>query len=123
VSHQSNIFRVVAEPTRRELLDLLLQGEKNAKQLCSHFSASQQSVSLHLQSLKRAGLVKVRTEGRFRTYRLKAQPIREIFEWSRKYESFFDPYGHAWSFASATPKRKSKGNTVERSRRLPRRIQ
>lgn len=96
----SNIFRQLADPTRRALLDLLLTGEKNAQDLSAHFAATQQAVSLHLQSLHRAGVVEVTKAGRFRKYRLKAAPIREVFEWSVKYRPFFDPYGHAWLFAT-----------------------
>ena len=102
-----NVFRAVADPTRRELLDSLLSSEKAASELSARFSATQQAVSLHLQNLRKAGLVEVRKVGRFRRYRLKAQPILEIYEWTLKYKAFFDPYGHAWAFAPAGKQRRS----------------
>jgi len=102
VAVKTNVFRALADPTRRELLDSLLSNEKSASELCGRFSATQQAISLHLQQLRGAGLVEVRKEGRFRRYRLKAQPIREIYEWTLKYKPFFDSSGHAWSF-SPTP--------------------
>jgi len=101
LSSSTKIFRLLADPTRRALLDLLLRSEQSAKDLSSHFRASQQAVSLHLQSLRRAGVVQVRKEGRYRKYRLKAEPIREVYEWSAKYKPFFDPYGHAWLMTPA----------------------
>jgi DNA-binding transcriptional ArsR family regulator len=112
----SAVFRVLADGTRRALLDLLLTGERSATELSAHFPASQQAVSLHLQALRRAALVEVRKDGRFRRYRLRAAPIREVFEWSEKYRPFFDPYGHAWLFTerpgraaqeAAKPRRKA----------------
>jgi DNA-binding transcriptional ArsR family regulator len=98
---QTRMFRLLADPTRRALLDLLLSGEKNAKELSAYFKTSQQAISLHLQSLRIARVVEVRKQGRYRRYRLRAEPIREIFEWSAKYWPFFDPYGHAWLFTNA----------------------
>lgn len=102
---QINTFRALADPTRRELLDALMRGEKTASELSARFSATQQAVSLHLQHLRRTGLVEMRQEGKFRWYRLKAEPIREIYEWALKYKPFFDPSGHAWSFAPASDRR------------------
>lgn len=101
------VFRAIADRTRRDVLEALLSGEKTASELCSHFSASQQAVSLHLQHLRQAGLVEARKDGRFRRYRLRAEPIREVYEWAGKYRAFFDPYGHAWSFAGVEGEKKS----------------
>jgi DNA-binding transcriptional ArsR family regulator len=120
LSASSDIFRLLADPTRRALLDLLLRREQTAKDLSSHFRASQQAVSLHLQSLRRAGVVQVRKEGRHRKYRLKADPIREVYEWSVKYRPFFDPYGHAWLMTPA-PEEPMPGPTRQSGRRPARR--
>ena len=113
-----DVFRAVADPTRRGLLDLLLAGEKTASELADHFAVTQQAVSLHLQSLRKAGLVHVRKQGRFRRFRLRARHIRDIYEWAGKYRSFFDPYGHAWSFAPAPRTHLSRSRkTMPRRRR------
>ena len=90
------MFRILADPTRRAVLESLLQGERNATELAAQFSTSQQAVSLHLQSLRKAGIVEVRKQGRHRRYRLKASPIRAVYEWTAKFKPLFDPYGHAW---------------------------
>lgn len=105
---KASVFRAVAGRTRRDLLDVLLSGEKTASELCSHFPGTQQAVSLHLQNLRQAGLVEARKDGRFRRYRLRAEPIREIYEWTVKYRPFFDPYGHAWSFLTTEEEKRSK---------------
>jgi len=116
----ADVFRQLADPTRRALLDLLLQREQSAKDLSSHFPASQQAISLHLQSLRKAGVVQVRKEGRYRKYRLKAEPIREVYEWSVKYKPLFDPYGHAWLMA-ALPEQDAPGAARQSVRRTVRR--
>jgi DNA-binding transcriptional ArsR family regulator len=117
----ADVFRTVADSTRRQLLDSLLSGEKTASELSAPFSASQQAVSLHLQDLRKAGLVEVRKDGRFRRYRLRGHPISEIYEWALKYKPFFDPYGHAWSFAPATQARKSRSRIQATKQRMRRR--
>ena len=89
-------FAAIADPTRRAVLDLLLIEERTASDLVTRFDMSQQAVSQHLQTLRRAGLVDVRRKGRFQYYRLQAAPIRDVFDWSAKYRHFFDPFGHAW---------------------------
>jgi DNA-binding transcriptional ArsR family regulator len=104
-----DVFRLLADPTRRALLDALRGGEKNAQELSSHFRASQQAISLHLQVLRKARVVEVRKHGRYRKYRLRAEPIREVFDWSMKYRPFFDPYGHAWLFTSKLAGRTERG--------------
>jgi DNA-binding transcriptional ArsR family regulator len=95
----AGVFAAIADPTRRALLDMLLAEEKTASALAARFDMSQQAVSQHLQSLRHAGLVDVRREGRFQYYRLTARPIREVFDWAAQYRGFFDPYGHAWQVA------------------------
>lgn len=98
----ADVFKLLADPTRRALLDLLRSGEKNAQELAGHFRASQQAISLHLQVLRRARVVEVKKLGRYRKYRLRAEPIGQVFDWSANYKSFFDPFGHAW-FSSNAP--------------------
>jgi DNA-binding transcriptional ArsR family regulator len=118
-SSTTNIFRALADPTRRAVLDLLLEGEKNATQLAARFSISQQAVSLHLQSLRKAGVVQVRRDGRHRRYRLKAAPILPVYEWSVKFKPLFDPYGHAWLIGNepTLPVRWARvGNRTQRRR-------
>jgi DNA-binding transcriptional ArsR family regulator len=115
----SDIFRILADPTRRAVLDMLRTGEQNATELAARFAMSQQAVSLHLQELRKAGVVEVAREGRFRRYRLKARPLREVYEWSLKFKPLFDPYGHAWLMAQAPPRQKP--NTGDSAKSSPRR--
>jgi DNA-binding transcriptional ArsR family regulator len=75
------VLRALADPHRRQILRLVRGGELAAGQIASHFDASQQAVSHHLQVLAKAGLVSERREGTRRLYALDPQaldPVREI---------------------------------------------
>jgi DNA-binding transcriptional ArsR family regulator len=78
-------FEVLAEPSRRQILDLLLDGERPVGELVSALTISQPAVSKHLRVLREAGLVSVRTDAQRRLYRVRAEPLREIDEWLRPY--------------------------------------
>ncbi len=65
---------------------------------------SQPAVSQHLRELREANLVTSQKVGLEQRYRLTAEPIRMVFEWSRQYKPFFDPSGHAWSLVPAPAK-------------------
>jgi DNA-binding transcriptional ArsR family regulator len=74
-------FAVLAEPTRREILDLLRQGEQPVGALVEELDLSQPAVSKHLRVLRDAGLVEVRPQAQRRLYRLRLEPLAEIDEW------------------------------------------
>lgn len=90
------VFRAVADSTRRSLLDLLLEREHSVNELRVRFRISQPAISQHLSVLRRAGLVRVRRQGRRRLYQLNARPIARVYSWAANYKAFFDPEGHAW---------------------------
>jgi len=78
-------FEVVAEPTRRRILDLLLDGERPVGELVAALAMSQPAVSRHLRVLRDAGLVRSRTQAQQRVYRLDAAPLAAMDEWLRPY--------------------------------------
>jgi DNA-binding transcriptional ArsR family regulator len=82
------IFKALADPTRRELLDRLRgQGGLTLAELCEAFEMSRQAVSKHLGVLERAGLVVTRRHGREKLHYLNAAPIAEIYDrWIGHYE-------------------------------------
>ena len=85
----ADVFRAVSDPTRRRLLDLLIEGERPVKSLAEPFGMTRPAISQHLRVLRRAGLVTERRVGRERCYRLRAIRLREIGEWLQKYERFW----------------------------------
>ncbi|HTN79629.1 MAG TPA: metalloregulator ArsR/SmtB family transcription factor [Acidimicrobiales bacterium] len=84
------MFDVLAEPHRRQILDLLRDDERAVGDLVHELGMSQPNVSKHLRVLRDAGLVSVRTDAQRRVYRLRSEPLREIDEWLR-------PYRAAWT--------------------------
>ena len=84
-----SIFRAIADPVRRALLDLLAEGEQAAGELLLHFDFSQPALSRHLRILREAGLVQVQPVGRERRYRLRGEALRSVADWVRHYERFW----------------------------------
>lgn len=83
-------FAVLAEPTRRDILDLLREGERPVGDLVERLQLSQPAVSKHLRVLRDAGLVDVRPDAQRRLYRLRPQPLAEMDEW-------LAPYRRLWN--------------------------
>lgn len=86
----ADVFHVIADPTRRAILDLLAAGERAAGDLGAPFRISQPAVSKHLAVLREAGLVSHRQERGMRIYRLEAAALHDVFAWVRHYEKFWD---------------------------------
>ncbi len=82
----SDVFNAVAEPRRREVIELLAGGERSVGELVSELGAAQPQVSKHLRVLLEVELVSVRREGRHRLYRLEAEGLKQIHEWARRFE-------------------------------------
>jgi DNA-binding transcriptional ArsR family regulator len=85
-STTSDVFNAIAEADRREILDVLMTGEKAVGAIVQHLSMSQPQVSKHLRVLSEVGLVRCRAEGRHRLYRLEPERLRPLHEWLAKYE-------------------------------------
>jgi DNA-binding transcriptional ArsR family regulator len=85
----TDAFNAVAEPRRRQILDLLAQGERPVNDLVELLGLAQPQVSKHLRVLREVDLVHVRDEGRQRLYRLNAEPLRSIHDWLRRYEEMW----------------------------------
>lgn len=86
----TDAFNAIAEPRRRQILDLLVDGERSVNDLVEVMPVSQPQVSKHLQVLKEVGLVCSRPDGRQRMYRLQAEALRPVHEWLRDYERLWN---------------------------------
>jgi DNA-binding transcriptional ArsR family regulator len=84
-----SVMEVIAEPTRREILDLL-RVERPVGELVDSLSMSQPAVSKHLKVLREAGLVDVRVDAQRRFYRVRPEPLREIDEWLAPYRAMWN---------------------------------
>jgi DNA-binding transcriptional ArsR family regulator len=85
----TDAFNAVAEPRRRQILDLLASGERPVNDLVGLLGMSQPLVSKHLRVLREVGAVEVRDEGRRRMYRLNGQALKPIHDWVKDYERFW----------------------------------
>lgn len=86
----TDAFNAVAEPRRRQILDLLRAGERPVNDLVDLLGLAQPQVSKHLRVLREVDLVRVRDEGRHRMYRLNPGPLRGIHEWLQAYEQLWN---------------------------------
>ncbi len=82
----TDAFYAVADTSRRELLDALADGEATVGELVERLGLSQPQVSKHLAVLRAVDLVLVRTEGRYRWYRLNGPALKPIHDWVGKFE-------------------------------------
>jgi DNA-binding transcriptional ArsR family regulator len=87
LASSDSVFQAIACPTRRALIDALAAGERNVSGLVTAVKVSQSAVSQQLAILKEAGLVEERAEGRFRFYRLRAEPLEEVEVWVNRYRA------------------------------------
>ena len=83
-------YAALAEPHRREILDLLRTGERSVGELVDHLPLTQPGVSKHLRVLREAGLVAARADGKHRRYALRAEPLAEVDAW-------LEPYRRLWA--------------------------
>jgi DNA-binding transcriptional ArsR family regulator len=82
----SDVFRAIADETRRALLDRLKDDEEPVSALADEFDISLPAISQHLRVLRHAGLVSERRVGRERLYSLQPEPLRQVVDWLSRYE-------------------------------------
>lgn len=100
-----DVFRAIADPTRRALLDLLRTSDRSVNELAEPFHMTQPAISQHLRVLRHAGLVQPRQVGRQRLYRLNAKPLKEVRNWAAHYERF-------WAKEARQPRRPTRQHIV-----------
>jgi DNA-binding transcriptional ArsR family regulator len=83
------LFEIIAEPTRRRMLDLLRDDERTVGELVDALDMSQPAVSKHLRVLRDAGLVEARIDAQRRIYSLRAEPLAEVDAWLTPYRKFW----------------------------------
>ena len=85
-----DVLEVIAEPTRRRILDAVREGERSVNDLVEQVGMHQPGVSRHLKVLRDAGLVEVRRDAQRRLYRLRPEPLMELDAW-------LEPYRTEWT--------------------------
>ena len=82
-------LEALADPTRRRIVELLAERERDAGEIASHFDVSRPAVSRHLRVLREHGLVQARSEAQRRVYSLDPGPLEEIDAWLGRYRTFW----------------------------------
>jgi DNA-binding transcriptional ArsR family regulator len=82
-------LEALSDPIRRQIVELLADGERNAGEIAGHFAVSRPAVSRHLRVLREHGLVQARQHGQQRVYSLDPAPLAELDEWLTRYRSFW----------------------------------
>ena len=86
----SDVFNAIAEPRRREIIDLLVNGKEHAVgDLVLRLRMPQPAVSKHLGVLRKVGVVSVSKRGQLRMYRLNAKELKPVHDWVKTYEHFW----------------------------------
>lgn len=104
----ADVFQVLADPTRRRLVDALRAGERSVNELVELVDIGQPGVSRQLQILEDANFVVVRPEGRRRIYSLRPDRFRELSEWVTAYRAIWEP--RLDRLAAEIERRRKKGN-------------
>ena len=89
-SHPMDVFHILADPTKRKILDLVREREWSVGELVDYFQLPQPAVSKHLRALREAHMVEVRVDGQRRWYRLRAESLAAVGDW-------IEPYRRLWS--------------------------
>ena len=92
---ETQVFRALADPSRRRILDRLLRGDASVNELAEDFPTSRPAVSRHLRVLRDATLVVERREGRQRIYSIHPEPLARADVWLSKYRAFWAARLHA----------------------------
>jgi DNA-binding transcriptional ArsR family regulator len=106
----TDAFNAIAEPRRRQILDLLTRGERPVNDLVDQLGLAQPQVSKHLRVLREVGVVDVRADGRQRLYRLNGPALKPIHDWVKSYEQLWSERFGELDVVLEDLKRKEQGD-------------
>jgi DNA-binding transcriptional ArsR family regulator len=84
-----DVFQAIADPTRRQIIDMVAQQPLNVNSIAEQFHVSRQAVSLHVKILKECGLIVIKQQGRERYCEAKLDALREVSDWVEQYRLFW----------------------------------
>lgn len=85
-----DVFQAIADPTRRDIIQLIAQQRINLNGVAAHFNISRPAISQHIKILTECGLVSIEISGRERYCVARLQKIREVHAWADQYKSFWN---------------------------------
>ncbi len=84
-----DVFQAIADPTRREIINLVAFQPQNLNAIAGHFEVSRQAISLHIKILSECGLIKIKQQGRERYCEARLSKLNEVSEWVEQYRQFW----------------------------------
>ncbi|AFD06457.1 putative transcriptional regulator [Solitalea canadensis DSM 3403] len=84
-----DVFQAIADPTRREIVNLLAEQTLNLNAIVENFKVSRPAISKHIKILAECGLVEIKQQGRERFCMVNLQKLQEVAEWTERYKSFW----------------------------------
>ena len=117
IKRVESVFEVIAEPSRRAILRLLLSSKQSVGELERHLGMTQPTVSKHLRVLREAGVVESTVDAQRRVYRLKPEPLREVEAWLAPFRQFWSAHVDALERHLERMDRKRPATRKTRSRR------
>ena len=104
-----DVFQAIADPTRREIIKLVAHQSMNLNAVADRFDISRPAISKHVKILTECGLIIIRQDGRERYCEANLNQLREVSEWVKKYEVFWEQkLNDLKSFLENKPKTKKK---------------
>lgn len=85
-----DVFQAIADPTRREIINLLAHQSQNLNSIADNFEMSRQAISLHIKILNECGLISIRQQGRERYCEAKLQQLKQVSGWIEQYRKLWD---------------------------------
>jgi DNA-binding transcriptional ArsR family regulator len=113
-SEPESVFATLADPMRRSIVELLLDGEQAVNDLVGRLDIHQSGVSRHLRILSEAGFVQMRPDGARRLYSLRPEPFQEIDAWVARYRQLWE--GRLDRFAAELARRQKARQKTSKGR-------
>jgi DNA-binding transcriptional ArsR family regulator len=85
-----DVFQAIADPTRREIIGLLVENPLNLNSIAEKFDVTRQAVSLHVKILQECGLISIKKQGRERYCEAKLGQLSEVAAWVEQYKQFWE---------------------------------
>jgi DNA-binding transcriptional ArsR family regulator len=103
-----DVFQAIADPTRREIINLLAHRELNLNAVADNFDISRPAISKHIKILTECGLLIINQQGRERYCQANLGKLKEVQDWTAQYSAFWDNKLNALSAFLAKDKKKKK---------------
>ena len=116
-----DVFQAIADPTRREIINMIAHRSLNLNSIAENFQVTRQAISLHIKILAECGLIEIKRQGRERYCEAKLEKLSEVHEWTEQYRIFWTKKLHALKdfleHQTASAKKNKKNNKLLKKRK------